>query len=161
MNSFKGILKTLIENQVDFILIGGVAAVVHGSCRFTNDIDIIYKRSLDNYERIIKALTPYSPYLRGAPEGLPFLFDHKTMRQGLNFTLNTTLGAVDLFGEVPGNGTYESLVNHSDEILIFNLKCLCVNLETLIQLKRASGRAKDLEAISELEALSGILNNKK
>src|SRR2546423_1094517 len=84
---FEAILRLLVEGKVDFILIGGLAAVGHGLARATYDVDIVYSRSSDNIEQVVKALTPTEPYLRGAPPGLPFRFDQKTVQMGLNFTL--------------------------------------------------------------------------
>lgn len=72
---------------------------------------------------------------------------------GLNFTLTTSIGALHLFGEVAGGGTYAELLPYTDEIQLFDVNCRCVTLERLIQLKRAAGRPKDLEAIAELQAL--------
>ena len=101
----------------------------------------------------MRALQPLDPYLRGAPPGLPFRFDDDTVRQGLNFTLTTRAGDLDLLGEATGGGTYEALLPHSEMRELSGLDCRFVNLETLIRLKRAAGRLKDLERIAELEAL--------
>ena len=94
-----------------------------------------------------------SPYLRDAPSGLPFTWDLTTVRSGLNFTLTTSLGNVDLFGEVVGGGNYEDLLPYTDELELYESHCRVVSLERLIQLKRAAGRPKDLEMIAELQAL--------
>jgi hypothetical protein len=150
---FAALLRRLLDADVEFILVGGLAANVHGSARATYDIDIVYRRSTDNLDRLVRALNPVEPYLRGAPPGLPFVFDIETIRRGLNFTLTTTLGDVDLLGEVAGGGPYESLAPLSERIELFGRSCQCVTLPTLIRLKRAAGRPKDLEAIAELEAL--------
>ena len=96
---------------------------------------------------------PFDPYLRGAPPGLPFRFDPETIRRGLNFTLVTSLGDLDVLGEATGNGTYEALLPHTQLHQVFAHACRFVDLETLIRLKRAAGRPKDLERIAELEAL--------
>lgn len=122
------ILQILANNQVDFVLIGGVAARAHGSSRLTDDIDIVYRRTSQNLVRIVEALAPYQPYLRGAPPGLPFQWDAETLRRGLNFKLMTTLGAIDLLGEVAG-GTYEDLVHHTVSLPVFGMDCLCVDLQ--------------------------------
>jgi hypothetical protein len=98
-------------------------------------------------------LRPLAPYLRGAPPGLPFRLDTPTLRRGLNFTLSTTLGDLDLLGELTGGGGFDQLVGDTDELVLFGLTCRCLRLERLIQVKRAAGRPKDLEAIAELEAL--------
>lgn len=150
---FRGLLETLSHAHVEFIIIGGVAAALHGSARATLDLDVVYARSAENMRRLIDALAPLSPYLRGAPPGLPFSFDMATVQRGLNFTLDTRLGSLDLLGEVVGGGTYERLLAASRELDLFDYRCRVVSLESLIQLKRAAGRPKDLEAIAELEAL--------
>ena len=150
---FAGLLRRLLDGAVEFILVGGIAANVHGAARATFDIDVVYRRSADNMDRLVGALSAMQPYLRGAPAGLPFVFDVETVRRGLNFTLTTTLGDIDLLGEVAGGGPYEALVPLSERIELFGRSCQCVTLPTLIRLKRAAGRPKDLEAIAELEAL--------
>jgi len=150
---FERIFEALLEGGVEFILIGGVAGNVHGSARLTYDLDVVYSRSRENIRRLTETLQPFSPYLRGAPPGLPFKFDEQTVRNGLNFTLTTGLGDFDLLGEVAGGGTYEALRPFTLRIQEGNLQFDCVTLECLIQLKRAAGRPKDLEAIAELQAI--------
>lgn len=147
------IVPRLVEAKIDFILIGGKAAILLGSARVTYDTDIVYDRSKANLERIAKALNPHRPYLRGAPLGLPFTLDVPTLRNGLNFTLTTALGDLDLLGEVVGGGGYRDLLPHTFSVEAFGVKFKCVDLPTLIKLKRAAGRPKDLESIAELEAL--------
>jgi hypothetical protein len=117
------------------------------------DLDVVYARSDANLRRLSSALAPLEPYLRGAPPGLPFRFDLETVRRGLNFTLRTTRGDLDLLGEVAGGGGYEALLPYSREIEMFGLRCRCLDLDKLIEVKRAAGRPKDLEAIAELEAI--------
>ena len=144
----------MLEARVEFIIVGGVACNVHGSARATFDIDIVYARTADNIDRLVRALAPLKPYLRGAPPGLPFTFDAKTLRSGLNFTFETTLGDIDALGEVTGGGAYEQLLPATLEIELFGFRCRCVTLEMLIHLKRSAGRTKDLEVIAELEAIA-------
>jgi hypothetical protein len=153
MTQFDAMLRTLGQAGVEFILVGGVAATAHGSVRYTKDVDIVYRRSPDNIARLVMALTPLKPYLRGAPPGLPFRWDAETIAHGLNFTLTTTLGDLDVLGEIVGGGGYTDLAPHALELSVFDIKCLCLDLDTLIHVKRAAGRPKDLEAIAELEAL--------
>ncbi len=150
---FARLLRVLLDDAVEFILVGGVAGVLHGAARATYDVDVVYRRSPDNLSRLVEALAPHGPYLRGAPSGLPFSFDVETLRRGLNFTLTTALGDIDLLGDVTGGGRYEDLLAHSQPIPLLGTTCQCVTLEGLIRLKRAAGRPKDIEAIAELEAL--------
>ena len=147
------IIPPMVAAQIDFILIGGKAAILHGSARVTFDTDVVYERSKVNLERIVNFLAPHHPYLRGAPPGLPFTLDLPALRNGLNFTLTTALGDLDLLGEVVGGGGYRDLLPHTFEVEAFGVKFKCVDLPTLIKLKRAAGRPKDLESIAELEAL--------
>jgi predicted nucleotidyltransferase len=147
------VLQELVKGDVHFILVGGVAAILHGSARLTYDVDFVYRRSAENIRRLARTLAPFDPYLRGAPPGLPFSFDAATIERGLNFTLTTTLGDVDVLGEVAGGGTYDSLARDSSEVEAFGVTLRCVNLGRLIPLKRAAGRPRDLEAIAELQAL--------
>ena len=153
MADFRGLLETLAGHGVDYILIGGVAGRIHGSARYTSDLDIVYSRSRENLERLVASLTGFEPYLRGVPPGLPFRWDVRTLQMGLNFTLVTTLGDIDVLGEVVGGGTFEELLPHSSTVEIFGHTLRCVDLPMLIRLKRAAGRPKDLEAVAELEAI--------
>lgn len=153
MTDFAKMLQLLSDRGVEFIIIGGAAAIVHGSSRLTQDLDVVYCRSQENIARLSNALQAQNPYLRGAPPGLPFQWSEATIRMGLNFTLQTNLGDLDLLGEVTGGGNYENLVDRAFEIEVFGVRCLCLDLETLIHVKRAAGRPKDLETIAELEAI--------
>jgi len=128
---FAALLRQLLTSGVECILVGGVAANVHGSARATYDIDLVYRRSAENLDRIVAALTPLAPYLRGAPPGLPFVLDEATLRRGLNFTLTTRLGDIDLLGEVAGAGAYDELLPASETITLFDLPCRTATLDAL------------------------------
>lgn len=147
------LLKTLLDGEVEFIVIGGIAAMGHGSARFTKDVDVTYRRTPENLQKLVETLAPHHPYLRGAPPNMPFLWDAETLRRGLNFTLTTDVGDLDLLGEVAGGGTYDDLLPHSEIVPLFGLPCRCLDLTTLIATKYAAGRPKDFEAIAELQAL--------
>lgn len=152
MTEFQKIIHLLDEFKIESILIGGFAASIYGSARLTSDIDFVYKRDFENYKKISEALKNHSPYLRGAPKGLPFQFDEITLDRGLNFTLTTDLGYINLLGEILG-GNYESLKDFTVIVEVFNTKIKLINLKKLIELKKLSGRPKDFESISELEVL--------
>ena len=153
MTDFGALLATLGRHQVAFIIVGGAAAIAHGSARLTEDLDIVYERSTSNLDRLVAALALDKPYLRGVPPGLPFRWSRETLESGLNFTLVTSLGDVDLLGEIPGGGTYRDLKPGAIELYLFDTHCLCLSLSQLIRAKRAAGRPKDLEALAELEAI--------
>lgn len=153
MTDFARLIGALAASGVEFIVVGGVAAVVHGSARLTQDVDVVYRRTPENMDRRAAALSDLSPYLRGAPPGLPFEWSVATIRRGLNFTLVTSAGDLDLLGEIVGGGRYEDLIDQTVTIELFGHPCQCLDLPALIRAKRAAGRPKDLEAIAELEAL--------
>lgn len=115
--------------------------------------DVLYKRSDQNLQRLVTALGPYHAYLRGAPPGLPFRFEKETLNAGLNFTLITDLGWIDLLGEITGGGSYEDLLAHAVTVETFGIHCRVLDLETLIRTKRFAGRPKDFEVLAELESL--------
>lgn len=148
-----GLLTRLLDDDVELILVGGMAAIVHGAGRVTVDVDIVYRRTEENLKRLAASLEALNPALRGAPPGLPFRFDADTLRRGLNFTLTTTMGPLDLLGEIIGGGGYDDLHSEAEEVQAFGRTLLCLALPKLIEVKRAAGRPKDLEAIAELEAL--------
>ena len=160
MTDFEALLRALSTAGVRFIVIGGAAATAHGSARLTNDLDIVYARDEENVSRLSRALAPFDPYLRGAPAGLPFVWDEKTLSHGLNFTLDTSVGPIDVLGEIVAGGRYEDLVPHSMTLTIFGYPCLCLGVEALIANKRAVGRPKDLEAIAELELIADRIAKK-
>ena len=153
MTDFNALLRLLVENKVEFIIVGGAAATAHGSARLTLDLDVVYRRTTENITRMVDALKSIQPYLRGAPPGLPFDWSAPTIQKGLNFTLVTTLGALDLLGEIVGGGGYEQLRPETIEVEIAGVTCLCLNLDRLITVKRAAGRPKDLEVIAELQQI--------
>ena len=154
------IIPPITTAKIDFILIGGMAAILHGSARVTFDVDLVYSRTAANIERLADALAPYKPYLRETPAGLPFEWDVKTIRNGLNFTLTTDLGDIDLLGDVGGE-TYQTLLPHSFEVEAFGVHFKCIDLPTLIRIKEAAGRRKDLEAIAELRVLLEEMEKKQ
>jgi len=153
MTDFRALISLLAHAHVEFIIVGGAAATAHGSARLTQDLDVVYRRTEENISRLVQALAPYRPYLRGAPPDLPFQWDESTISKGLNFTLATTVGMLDLLSEITGGGRYDDLLPHSIQLHLYNVDCLCLGLERLIYVKRAAGRSKDLEAVAELEAI--------
>jgi hypothetical protein len=154
MTDFAAILRLFSDAEIEFILVGGAAAAAHGAVRLTLDLDVVYRRSPENLQRIADALAKHNPYPRGAPKGLPFKWDNRTLSFGVNFTLVTDLGLIDLLGEITGGGSYDDLLPYAVEVEAFGAKCLCLNLESLIRVKNAAGRPKDYEAIAELEAIA-------
>ena len=153
MNDFERCLKVLLDGGVEFVVIGGVAMYAHGSAHLTRDLDICYERSRENIERLATALSPYHARLRGVPADVPFHLDASTVTKGMNFTLITDLGDLDLIGEVAGLGQYSAVRDSSITLDLFGRSCRVLSLAGLIQAKRATGRGRDAAALPELEAL--------
>ena len=153
MIDFERALTVLADAQVRFVIVGGLAITIHGSAYVTFDLDFCYARDRENLSRLAEALRTYNPRLRGAPEGLPFRFDEETLGGGLNFTLTTDLGDIDLLGEVSGIGDYAASLAASTPVELFGTSFDVLTLKALIISKRAAGRPKDLQVLPELEAL--------
>ena len=150
---FQGVIRTLVDGQVDFVLIGGLAMIYHGSSHVTRDVDVCYSRTPENIARLADCLAPLHPYLRGAPPGLPFRFDAPTITAGLNFTLDTDLGPLDVLGEVSGVGGYEQALRSSEPAEFLGMRIRVLSIDGLIAAKQAAARHKDQSHLLELEEL--------
>jgi len=153
MVKFQEVLKNLNSHQVEYIIIGGYAAVLHGASYATNDVDICYHRTKQNLESIVHVLKPFRPKLRTIDGDVPFLFDTKTLLAGMNFTLSTDLGDIDLLGEVSGVGNYQNMIKNAEPTVVFQEKCFVISLLDLLKTKKAVGRPKDLSLVDQIEAL--------
>jgi hypothetical protein len=146
-------LKLLGEHAVECVIIGGVAATLYGSTILTNDLDVCYARNPQNLERLATALRSVHAKLRNAPPDLPFILDAEALRKGLNFTFATDVGSLDLLGEVRGVGFYEEAVSGAIMYELFGYSFPVLEIKKLIVAKRTAGRAKDMVALPELEAI--------
>jgi hypothetical protein len=151
--SFQKIFALLSQAQIEYIVIGGLATTIHGLAYVTYDVDICYRRSEANVERLCRTLATVHPTLRGAPPGLPFRLDVAAVFAGLNFTLETDIGPLDLLGEVQPFGEYPQVVQVSEEAALFGFQVRVLSLAALIQAKQHAGRSKDQLIIPALEAL--------
>jgi predicted nucleotidyltransferase len=148
---FDRVLRSLIENQVEFVIVGLTAAIAQGAPLGTVDLDICYQRTQDNADRLATALKPFHPRPRGAPEGLPLKLDSKTIMMGSNFTFVTDAGDVDILGHISGVGEYQDMRQNAVETEAFGLSLLVMSLEDVIKSKKAAGRKKDKAQLPVLE----------
>lgn len=146
-------VQALVDAGVDFMIIGGVSANLHGSAYLTNDLDIFFSREPENLNKIVTALARFHPRLRDFPPALPFAWDPATLRNGTVFTLSTDVGKIDLLAEVNGVPSYREAKAKANSFEAFGRHILTLDLQSLIDSKRAAGRDKDLSAVKELEAL--------
>lgn len=141
------------EAEVEFVIVGGVAIRAHGGNYVTEDLDICISRTNDNLKRIADVLAPLGPRPRNFPQGLPYVFDWTTLKHGTNFTFETSMGDVDLLGEVEPIGGFDQLVSNSFKIDLDGNETYILSIPALIKAKRAAGRPKDLAGLQVLEAL--------
>ncbi len=151
-------ITALASNHVEYVIVGGVAITLHATGYVTRDIDICYSRTRENIARLVAALVPYRPHPRDWPEGLPFVFDETSIRNGTNFTFDTSIGAIDLLGEVKGIGTYIDALANSVEYEIYGCRIRAFTLDALIISKTAADRPKDHLVLPELKALKEALD---
>jgi len=147
------ILTGLNSAGIRYVVVGGVAATIHGSPRITADVDICYDPTADNREALAALLRRWNAYLRGAGRGLPWILDARTLRDSSVITLVTDLGDMDVMQEVAGIGSYAKVEAASVPMTFFGVSFRVVALDALIAAKKAAGRRKDQEALLELEAL--------
>jgi hypothetical protein len=134
------ILNVLNTQNVRYVLIGGVAMRLHGCAHLTDDLDICYARDVANLTTLAAAFAPYKPRLRGVPPDLPFLWDARTLKSGLNFTLTTSIGDVDMLGEAAGTESFDGLWERSVTMQVDNLQVHVASIADLIAMKRAANR---------------------
>jgi hypothetical protein len=152
MNFVKAV-QVLTDAGVEFAIIGGWSAIMHGSAYLTNDLDLCYSRTQANLRRLAGALATYHPRPADFPLELPFVWDERTLHGGTVFTLDTDLGRIDLLAEVAGLGGWDEIRKGCVLLPAFDREVWTLDLPSLIRAKRAAGRPKDLLVLPELESL--------
>ena len=148
-----GALRVLTEHEVEFVVIGGVAAAAHGSPSVTIDLDVCYSRDLENLVRLADALKSINARLREVSEDVPFILDSRTLEAGGIFTFTTDLGDLDCIGTPSGTRGYKDLAAGATQVDFDGLRVAVASVEDLIRMKRASARPKDLVEMEILGAL--------
>lgn len=145
------ILQRLVARGVDFVVVGGIAVVLHGSARLTQDLDISFASDDTNLEQLGAVLIELGAKLRGVDE--PFVPDARTLRRASILCLETDLGVIELLAQPDGAPPYGELRARADRFSLGDFAVLVASIEDLIAMKRAAGRNKDLADIDELEAI--------
>jgi hypothetical protein len=143
----------LVDGGVEFIIVGGVCGILHGSQLTTQDFDVCYRRTPDNIRRLVAVLSPFGPKPRGFPPDLLFVFDERTIQLGSNFTLQLGPDDLDLVGTMSGIGGYEDVIGSVVELPFAGRMVKVLSLADLITSKEAAGRQKDLVVLPALRAL--------
>lgn len=152
------VIRLLERHKVRYVLVGGLAAITHGSSLVTVDVDVCHATDAANLDAMAAALRDVHAELRGADPGLPFRLDAKTLRMGDSFTFATDIGAIDILATPSGTAGYEDLARTADRVDLFGFSVAVASIEDLIRMKRAAGRPKDLLAVEELGALRDELD---
>jgi Nucleotidyl transferase AbiEii toxin, Type IV TA system len=152
----RALLRRLVDGGVDFVVVGGIAAVAHGSATFTQDLDIAYAPAQANLDRLGRVLVDLGARLRGVTDDVPFIPDGRTLRRTRVLTLETPIGLIDLLAEPDGAPGYERLRERATREVIGGVEVLVASLDDLIAMKKAAGRPKDLVAVEELEAIQRL-----
>lgn len=155
----EGLLRALVDGRVEMIVVGGVAGNLLGSPVVTYDLDICYARDEANLVRLAKVLVDLGATLRGAPSGLPFRLDARTLHNGDSFTFTTRLGDLDILGTPAGTAGFADLERRAEWYDVDDLALRVASIDDLIRMKRAAGRPKDLMALEELGALRARLDD--
>ncbi|HJU50988.1 MAG TPA: hypothetical protein VJ815_01525 [Acidimicrobiia bacterium] len=152
-------LRTLLEHRVEFVVIGGIAGRLLGSPTVTNDLDICYARNDENHVRMAAALVALNARLRGVDEEVPFQLDAKTIANGDSFTFVTDAGSLDVLGTPSGTNGFDDLVRTATAVDLDGVSVNVCDIEDLLRMKRASGRAKDLIEVEVLKAVQEELGS--
>jgi hypothetical protein len=153
-------LEALSAHGVLFVLIGGLAATLHGSPSITGDVDICYARDMRNLARLADALTELGATLRGSPPDVPFLVDAETLARGDHFTFATRAGSVDCLGTPAGTSGFDELNKTAVSMDLGGLSVRVASIEDLIRMKLAAGRPKDRAEAEILGALRDELEGR-
>ncbi len=154
------VVERLNRHEVRYVVIGGLAAALHGSPSVTVDVDVCYAREPENLERLASALMEANAELRGAPAGLPFKADAATLARGDAFTLLTDDGPLDIMATPAGTAGFDDLEANANRIEAFGQRFLVAGLDDLIRMKRAAGRPKDRIELEILGALRDEIDSR-
>ncbi len=146
---FFKILQTLSEHKVDYIVVGGICAVLHGAPVSTFDLDIVHSRAPENIKYLISALQQMGTYYRGRGEHRLVPESHHLASTG-HHLLMTNYGPLDVLGSIGSGHDYEGLFQHSEEIILDDVQLRLLNLKNLIKIKEETASAKDRAVISIL-----------
>ena len=153
MADLEGLIGRLIRGKVDFVVVGGFAAVAHGSALMTQDVDVCCAFSVKNLLLLQEAVNDLHPVHRMTPKKLPLRLTSETCKGLKNLYLHTDLGQLDCLNHVSGVGDFVAVKAKSIEVRLPAGMCRILSLDALIQAKEALARDRDKEAVLQLKAL--------
>jgi hypothetical protein len=147
------ILQRLVARGVDFVVIGGIAGVLHGSSRATFDLDICFATDRANLDALGEVLVGLDARLKGVPDAVPFVPDAAMLRRVVVLTLDTTAGELDVLARPSGAPRYDVLRRRAERYDLGGFSVLVASVDDLIAMKQAAGRPKDRADVDELETI--------
>ncbi|MBW3641057.1 MAG: hypothetical protein KY451_14700 [Actinobacteria bacterium] len=149
------ILGVLTEHEVQFVLIGGMGAVAHGSPLPTRDVDVTPEASRANLDRLAAALRALDARIRDSdiPEGLAFSCDGTSLAAAIFWNLTTRFGDLDISFTPAGTTGYAGLVVDAEPLTFRGVDVQLASLEAIVRSKAAANRPKDLRALPVLREL--------
>lgn len=155
----RGILEALIGEDVEFLIIGGVAVGVHGYIRATKDVDIVPAPDPGNLGRLARVLGELEAQIEGAEEfkgeELPDPLDPEALALGGNWVLRTRLGRFDVMQWIGEDALWEKLSPAAIEVEIGDSAVKVVSYDGLVALKEHAGRPEDLLDLQRLREARG------
>jgi hypothetical protein len=152
MQNLSELMRRLIESHVEFVLVGGFAAVAHGVTLVTRDVDICCRFNEANLMRIQKAFADLNPVHRSRPD-MPLELTTEQCATLKNLYLKTDIGIVDCLGEVLGVGNFDAVLQQSVEVELPYGKCRVLDIDALIRSKEAMNRDHDRITVKYLQAI--------
>jgi hypothetical protein len=147
------ILRKLVAAGVDFVVIGGIAVVLHGYPRLTRDLDIAFAHEVANLDALGGVLTDLGAELRGVDDEVPFIPDRRTLQGIQLLTLETSAGWFDIHRLPQGVSSYANLRRNAERVPVEDFSLLVASPDDLIAMKEAAGRPADRLDIAALEAI--------
>ncbi len=154
MNDFLKLLARLTSAELEFVVVGGTAAVLHGGSLATYDLDVFMPFSVENCRRLLAAVEGLHPRLSHTPDKRPLTLDPEALAQFKNLYLLTDLGRLDLLGQLPPVESVETVFSTAERMDVGGVEVRVIALDLLIQVKASLGRPKDKLMEAELRAIA-------
>jgi len=152
MQNLSELLRRLIAAEVEFVLVGGFAAVAHGVPLVTRDVDICCRFTEANLMRIQRAFADLHPVHRSRPD-LPLDLTKEQCASLKNLYIRTDLGVVDCLGEILGVGGFDEVAKHGIDVDLPGGKYRVLDLDGFIRAKEAMGRRQDRITVKHLQEI--------
>lgn len=161
MASTLDLLKRLNDCRVKYVLVGGMACVIHGSQMVTQDVDICAPLTPENISGLLAAFAGIHPRFRTTPDLRPLPEKMEDLKDFKNLYLVTDLGQLDILSEITGVGDYAEVERHTVQVDLEGASCRVLDLDTLIAAKRAMNSPKDHQVAIELAAIRERLRDSR